>query len=732
MPLRSAVVACALAFTAALALPVGSPAEAELTPGEIQTWGVSGLQPSASNNFQSQVSDFEQIGDVVYVAGKFTEAVSGSGGRTVTRVGVAGFSVDDGELVEAFDPDVRGGPVYGLASSPDQSRLFITGEFTSVDGATDTAGLAALDPTTGRLDPTWRAGLERPWTDDPPVGRDVEVSGGQLYVGGNFSHIRSSASVVQVNRLGRVALDSGQPDTTFRPTVSGGGIWDLDVNPSGDRLYLAGYFTSVNGDTELGSRFAALQTSDGSLVEGLGQFEPSLETTGRQYAVLATDDLVFVAGEEHTLQVLDASTNEVVQTYFTGSPSFISPHPLQGGGDYQALEQVGDRVYAGCHCWNYHLSPSVGGQRVSALTLPDGDWTPIRAVTAYDSVTGEHLPDVSFDVSGTSGAWALLGDDEGCLWVGGGLSQSAGSWISGFGRWCDEGRVVDSERPSPPKDLVLDASTPAGVSLRWTASSDNVGVTGYQIHRTDDDSAGPVVGTSMSPNFIDATAIAGIEYRYVVKALDAAGNSSWRSNTLDVVAGASDDTERPSPPRGLEITNAGGGRVAISWRASTDNVGVVSYTIHRSTTGDLGPALATTAGTSFADGSVDDATAYTYAIKAIDEAGNESWRSNLVTSERDGRLVDGERPTPPSGLRVEVVVGGMQLLWTESTDNVGVVDYRVHRSKNDELGDVLGTGTSGFIDTTAEPGVAYTYAIKAVDAAGNVSWRSNLAAAIAP
>jgi chitodextrinase len=63
----------------------------------------------------------------------------------------------------------------------------------------------------------------------------------------------------------------------------------------------------------------------------------------------------------------------------------------------------------------------------------------------------------------------------------------------------------------------------------------------------------------------------------------------------------------------------------------------------------------------------------------------------------------------------------VSLAWQPSTDNVGVVGYRVFRN-----GALLVTTTAnGWTDQTASTGVAYSYSVVAFDAAGNVSSPSN-------
>jgi chitodextrinase len=67
-------------------------------------------------------------------------------------------------------------------------------------------------------------------------------------------------------------------------------------------------------------------------------------------------------------------------------------------------------------------------------------------------------------------------------------------------------------------------------------------------------------------------------------------------------------------------------RIDLSWKASTDNVGVTGYTIYRNET-----KIGTTADTSYQDTTLKASTSYTYRVAAYDEAGNRSAKSVAVT-----------------------------------------------------------------------------------------------------
>lgn len=180
-------------------------------------------------------------------------------------------------------------------------------------------------------------------------------------------------------------------------------------------------------------------------------------------------------------------------------------------------------------------------------------------------------------------------------------------------------------------------------------------------------------------------------------------------------SGGGDDEVPPSRPQDLAISKVNG-NPKLTWTASTDAIGVAGYSIHRATSSVVGPEIALSSSTTWTDTSVVEGTKYWYAVKAYDAAGNLSSASALKS------IVAFAKPTKPSGFSVTLSGGDPRLAFNASTDNVGVVGYNVYRSTNGTLGPLFAQiAGSPWIDTTAEAGVTYTYAVRARDAAGYLS-----------
>lgn len=91
---------------------------------------------------------------------------------------------------------------------------------------------------------------------------------------------------------------------------------------------------------------------------------------------------------------------------------------------------------------------------------------------------------------------------------------------------------ADTTPPSAPTDLTAVAASLSELDLSWTASTDNVGVAGYQIYRD-----GSEIGTTSNATYADTGLAASSTHAYIVKAYDAAGNISSASNTATSTTG---------------------------------------------------------------------------------------------------------------------------------------------------------------------------------------------------
>lgn len=263
--------------------------------------------------------------------------------------------------------------------------------------------------------------------------------------------------------------------------------------------------------------------------------------------------------------------------------------------------------------------------------------------------------------------------------------------------------IVDTTAPSTPSAVTAGATTATSIPMSWTASSDNVGVSGYNIYRN-----GTKIGSSTTTNYTDSGLSPSTSYTYRVSAYDAAGNTSPQSTAKAI--STLPDTTAPSTPVGLSMASNTLTSVTLAWTASTDNVGVTGYNIFRN-----GTKVGTSSATGYSDTGLTPGTSYSYRVSAYDAAGNTSAQSAASSF---STVADTAAPTTPGGLSsTNQTTTSIDLTWTSSTDNVGVAGYNVFRN-----GTKVATRTvTNYSDTGLTPGVSYTYTVSASDAAGNTS-----------
>jgi fibronectin type 3 domain-containing protein/C1A family cysteine protease len=271
--------------------------------------------------------------------------------------------------------------------------------------------------------------------------------------------------------------------------------------------------------------------------------------------------------------------------------------------------------------------------------------------------------------------------------------------------------------PNAPTTLVATVSG-SSVHLTWAAPSDDGGapILSYKVYRgvsAGGEAASPI-GTVGTSAYDDLTTTVGTRYYYLVKAVNAVGDSVTSNEAVARVPTV------PSEPTFLTAV-VPGAYVHLSWTAPADNGGAIitQYSIYRGAySGAESPSSIGTAGTtSFDDGSAMVDTQYYYVVKACNSAG-ESASSNEASSQ----IV--HAPEAPTSLTAGTSPGHVSLTWAAPLSNGGstITSYKVFRgaladaSKQVQIG--IAT-TPSFDDTRTTVGQTYYYSVKAVNTAGD-------------
>ncbi|WP_281324451.1 M4 family metallopeptidase [Flavobacterium sp. IMCC34518] len=269
----------------------------------------------------------------------------------------------------------------------------------------------------------------------------------------------------------------------------------------------------------------------------------------------------------------------------------------------------------------------------------------------------------------------------------------------------------DTTPPSAITDLAASGTTDTTTNLSWTAATDNVAVTGYNVYN------GATLVTTVVGTTYNVTGLtASTAYTFTVKAKDAAGNLAAVSNNASITTLPTPiDNTPPTAPTALTATAVTDVSTVLSWTAATDNIAVTGYNVYNGAT-----LITTVTGSTFTVTGLSASTAYTFTVKAKDAAGNLSDASNDATITT--LATDATPPTAPSALAASgTTASSTNLSWSSSTDNVAVTGYNVYN------GATLVTTVSAttYSVTGLSPNTAYTFTVKAKDAKDNLSDASN-------
>jgi len=281
---------------------------------------------------------------------------------------------------------------------------------------------------------------------------------------------------------------------------------------------------------------------------------------------------------------------------------------------------------------------------------------------------------------------------------------------------------ADTTPPTVPTGLGVRVTCDLVVTLTWSAATDNVAVTGYDVFRSTNNGPFASVGTTTSTTFVEN--LIGI-LKYQVRARDAAGNASDFTAPISALPPPcpSPDTTPPTTP-GTPVATVSCGSVTLNWTASTDDRAVTGYDIWRASgsTGGTFASVGTSTTTSFTQSG---AGIFRYQVRARDAAGNTSAFTPAVLATVPACPTDIQPPTVPGTPTASgTTATATTLQWTASTDNASVTGYDIFRAPNATGGTFVSVGTSTtptFTDTGLTAGTTYRYQVRARDAAGNTS-----------
>ncbi|MFJ6076886.1 PKD domain-containing protein [Pseudarthrobacter sp. NPDC092419] len=562
------------------------------------------------------------IGNTVYVAGKFSTARpygSAPGSNTVSRANLLAFNLATGQLLP-WAPSLNA-QALSIAASPDGSRIYVGGDFTSVNGV-QRWRVAALDPATGALIPSFAPKMAA-------SVRAITVTNSTVWMGGTFT------SVGSVSRMRLAAADAGTGALLpWAPQAANGRVNALVLSPEAGRVVVGGAFTTLNGSNRPGY--------------GLGMVNAS---TGATLAIQA-NDVVRNAGTDSA--ILGLSTDGT--TFYGVGYIYGTGGNLEGAfaanwsdarikwvedchGDSYGAFASNTAVYVAGHphyCGNFggfpETSPRTWHRAVSFSKAATG--TLVKDPYGYPSFTGQPAPSMlnwfpdmdTGTASGQSqGPWAVTGNNSYVVMVGEfrNVNQSPQQGLSRFAvkeiAPNDQGPRVSGAGFMP----TLTSPGAGQVRVQWQSNwdRDNSNLT-YTVLRN----GAPAHTVSQLSTFwqrptltFNDSGLAGGTHSYRIRVTDPLGNTVTGDSRTISIAGSSNQ-----PPVASFTASASGLTVNVNGSASSDPDGSISS--YAWAFGDGAAATGATASHTYAA-----AGTFTISLTVRDNSGASSSTSRTVT-----------------------------------------------------------------------------------------------------
>lgn len=499
--------------------PPQSGVPATVSADALPTWQINGV-------VWSQVV----VGSTVYAVGSFTKArppgTATGDPAEVNAQNIFAFDINTGNRVSSFDHTLNAQGRF-ITKSPDGSRIYVGGDFTSVDGQAR-GHVVAFDTATGALVPNFA----------PNVNgnvRSVQATNSTVYVGGAFTTVGVNSRV----RLAAFRASDGAL-LPWSPSADDDSVWAMTLTPDSSKLVLGGAFSTLSGQPAIG--MGAVDATSGAV-------QPWAATS-----------LIRNAGVDASITSLRADANQIYGTAF----SWDREGTIEGTFALDPATGVVNWL-DNCHGDSYDTFPM--GQVLYHVThahdciwtgdLPETNprtWNWLLASTTYPRGVNVGPDNYGWDHSGVPAAtklhffpklaagtytgqgqagWSLTGNND-YLVVGGEFTQANFKAQQGLVRYARVGLAPNKRGMENFNADVRAVSNQSGVArVTWKSQwdMDNANIR-YDVFR--DGGATPVHTVTGSANpwyqprlaFNDIGLPAGSQHTYVVKASDPFGNNS--------------------------------------------------------------------------------------------------------------------------------------------------------------------------------------------------------------
>jgi PKD repeat protein len=551
--LRAAVVSLSLVVAAAVGVVAAAPAaHADSAPpaGTPATVTADALPTVQQNGvIWAEVT----VGNTVYAAGSFSQTwpagTTNTSANDTPRANLLAFDIRTGQLT-SFN-HVLNAQALAITASSDGSRVYVAGDFTTVDGATHNH-IAAFDTATGALVTSFTASIS-----NTVNALAINSAGSVIYAGGNFFNVNGVA------RTRLAAITSGGALTTWAPTADDNIVTALVVTPDQSEVVIGGRFLSLDGQTTYG--LGAVTTSTGSWVSyaanqyiqdytdansapGNGAGIESLYTDGTQ---VYGSGYSFNEGnfegtfgldpDSGTINIVNDCHGDTYGVFATGQVLYevSHEHDCSAMGDFPDTDP---RIWHHSTAFTTYPTGTNSGPDSYGWNfngLPDStllQWYPAFGLGTY---TGQ-----------SQSAWSVTGNSQ-YIALGGEFPTVNGGAQQGIVRFAISSIAPNKVGPTPsstltPSALSLSAGT-ARVSWQSTWDEDNANLT-YNVLR--DGGTTPVYTTTLTSNFwqlptigfVDTGLTPGSTHTYRIQVVDPSGNKIGSSTSAPVTISSSTTT----------------------------------------------------------------------------------------------------------------------------------------------------------------------------------------------
>ncbi|WP_394553143.1 LamG-like jellyroll fold domain-containing protein [Agromyces sp. MMS24-JH15] len=535
----------AAAITAAVTLStfvVATSAEADTAPDPgIPTTVSTDSLPTAQIN--GVVWDQVIVGNTVFVGGNFTAARpagSAAGANQVARTHLLSYQLSTGQLT-GWAPNLNG-QVRAMDASPDGTKLYVVGAFTTVNGAARSR-IVAFDTGSGAVDTAFNASANGELFA-------VTASASTVFFAGSMS---SAGGVSRPGGAAAASISNGAT-TAWAPVLSGGRAWSMEVSPDGSKVVIGGNFLSANGSDNPGFGLVGVNSSNGSTIPTPAN--SIIRNAGNSAAIYGmSSDADSVYGSGYVL-LSSSGTGNTEGTFRMDWATLNLIWMADCRGDEYGSAAQGGVVYVAGHphqCeWLGSFPERDPRTFQRALAFTKEPYSVVRENINYGKPATRPLaffPDINLgNFTGQyQGPWTVQANDQYVLYAGE-FTQVNGVGQQGLARFAVSSIAPDADGPRESGAWPVSA-VPMGagaVRISWPSNHDrdNERLV-YQVVRNGN-TGSPIATITGQSRFWDRPTLtyvdtglapgSGVSYR--VSATDPFGNVAW-SQTVNTTAGAS-------------------------------------------------------------------------------------------------------------------------------------------------------------------------------------------------